>query len=1778
MRSRSCLRSVRRALTGDTHQQRPPKKLARRLALESLEDRNVPSIVFNPHFGPQTAHTSSSGLTLNSAPVYLIFWGQGWGSSTRQSMTDVQDATNAVLSSPYLSLLGQYRSDGQAHVAQVDTHPAGTGPAFGGTFTKAQLKNLVSDEIDNGFLPESDATGNLPIYLVVTPGGVSPSDISAVGYHLMDTDTDITPFGLETDQIPIVWAGTSKGSLGLSLSLDAYTNHLSHEMAEIMSDPDHSNNPGTTVTASPRWVQTFGRDATEDEIADNEPSGERYGYRLNGVWVQPYWVQTYPGQPDGAYIVPTATQQDFFLDPHWGADNSFLGTYDLTVKGDQLGPGNDAITIDTSSTGGVVVTLNGETATFDSGVINSITVRPGAGNNTINIEHTLDVAQVTIKDSGGSDTVNISPGAELLDNIQGDVTINGDGRETLTVNDQNDQASNTFTITSSTVKRDGSALITYSGLQTVTVNGGGGTVIYNVTSSGTPLTIKAGGGDNTVALGTGNLDDLPGPITVNGQGGTVTVGLDDHGAPFNETYTITGTTVSRLFFGGLTYSGITALTLTGASNADTYDVQGTQGSATTTLLAGSGSDVVNVEATAGPLTVYLVASGNPRVNVSPTAQDLGNIQGPVTVNGAGGFGTLNVSDAAYTVGDTYTILGTTLSVQRLPGFALTYGGINSLSLTTGSGNDQLILDLGGNPIPPGGLSLDGGDGSNSLVIQGQTDFTLESFLPTGIDSGQISLGTGFTMPPPLVITCFRTQTISDTSGPPNRPSLEGLLFEFDAADRPDVINIGAGPVVNGYRTTQLSGGGTYPTLNIAHKSAVSVNAGSGGDTITVGGAANTLGVITVPYFIHGGRSGSSLTLNDQGNGSAGTYTLTATTFQRTGGPVITYAGINALTVNTATLAGVINVQGTAQGTTTLVHAGAVGDTVNVGNNANVLDDVRGALTLRGTRGDTLSFNDQGATAVHTNTLDATTYQRQGAAQISYALFHTLNLNAGSNDRLTVQGTAPGGLTITAPAGTATITLRRTSALTSTTVNAGRGDTVTVGMQPTSLDSVAGPVAVNGQGGAPALVVNDQAGPAGDRCVLTASAFSRPNFGGLTYGGIGALTINAATAEDPRINALNPQRTYVLSTAAGVSTTINAADGWHNIYVGLPTSNDLGTPGSPLDGILGPVTVVGQAHQDNVTLDDSASTAQKTYTLNATSIRPGAVNGVTPAAVSWQGLLSTVTLFGSSAADTYQLRGEQSGLAALVVDGARTANTFQSFLPNSHTWAVYPNEDVSTGTAGHATNFGEVWNLTGGPGGDVFRFLPSHGRDGGLSGVLDGGVGGTLDYSQDASPVTVNLADRRADNLDGRVAGGFTNILHVIGNGSSTTLAGPATVNYWNVTGTNQGNLGQAPHRAGSFTFSAVPNLTGGAANDVFQLANGAAVRGVLDGGGGTNTLDYSPYATGVAVDLTGQNTPQNAHDPFGGLGSATGAAHVRHVQNVVGTRFADTLAGDDEANVLMPDGGRDVLRGNGGDDTFRISGAQDPGTVVDGGAGTNTLWAADFANTWDVTGQGAGSVRGTVPGFVSGASFRGVENLLGGASTDTFRFTGGAGVGGWVNGNAGVNTLDYTAYTTPVTVNLSQFGTWGRAMNAPLGVMHVQVVLGSRTAVNALTGSNIAAGVLVGGAANDVLAAGAARAVLIGGRGADVLRGGPADDLLIGGSTAFDANAAALMQVLAEWQSADSFSDRVNFLSGVVVNPGHYGGPTLHLRPLRGQGPTVFDDGSTDTVSAGGGTDWIIPS
>jgi hypothetical protein len=375
----------------------------------------------------------------------------------------------------------------------------------------------------------------------------------------------------------------------------------------------------------------------------------------------------------------------------------------------------------------------------------------------------------------------------------------------------------------------------------------------------------------------------------------------------------------------------------------------------------------------------------------------------------------------------------------------------------------------------------------------------------------------------------------------------------------------------------------------------------------------------------------------------------------------------------------------------------------------------------------------------------------------------------------------------------------------------------------NLDHIQGPLFVYGGSGPLSLTLNDQSGPTTATDVLTASSYRRANFGGLTYANVGTLTVSVA----PGIalgNYQSSQNVIVTGTPAGTATTIHAASGANNITVGLPTDpaiNTTGLPGSPLDNLHGPLTLNGDS-QDNLTLWDwDSSTAQKTYANNANSIAVTNLNGVpvaNPVPIRWQGNLSVAALYGSAAADTYQLLGKAGNLAALVVNGYYRANTFQSFLPK-RTWAIYANQAVGNYVPGQgAIDLGEVWNFTGGPGGDTFTIARNYGQDGGLGGVLDGGgPGAWLDYSQNVGPVTVNLATGQATGI----GGGIRNIRHVIGSRTADNT----------LTGNSLGNI-----------------LIGGAGNNTLTAGGGNSL---LIGGSGAEHLVASSGTPGFDILIAG---------------------------------------------------------------------------------------------------------------------------------------------------------------------------------------------------------------------------------------------------------------------------------------------------------------------------------------
>ncbi len=104
---------------------------------------------------------------------------------------------------------------------------------------------------------------------------------------------------------------------------------------------------------------------------------------------------------------------------------------------------------------------------------------------------------------------------------------------------------------------------------------------------------------------------------------------------------------------------------------------------------------------------------------------------------------------------------------------------------------------------------------------------------------------------------------------------------------------------------------------------------------------------------------------------------------------------------------------------------------------------------------------------------------------------------------------------------------------------------------------------------------------------------------------------------------------------------------------------------------------------------------------------------------------------------------------------------------------------------------------------------------------------------------------------------------------------------------------------------------------------------------------------------------------------------------------------------------------------------------------------------------------------------------------------------------------------------------------------------------------------LVGGEGIDIVDGGAGRDLLIGGQGSDLLVGGGDDDILVGGSTSHDGNLAKLDEIMAIWTSTASFNARVDLLLADLLKPS-------------GPGQTVFDDGSLDIISGGGGRDLVF--
>ena len=114
-------------------------------------------------------------------------------------------------------------------------------------------------------------------------------------------------------------------------------------------------------------------------------------------------------------------------------------------------------------------------------------------------------------------------------------------------------------------------------------------------------------------------------------------------------------------------------------------------------------------------------------------------------------------------------------------------------------------------------------------------------------------------------------------------------------------------------------------------------------------------------------------------------------------------------------------------------------------------------------------------------------------------------------------------------------------------------------------------------------------------------------------------------------------------------------------------------------------------------------------------------------------------------------------------------------------------------------------------------------------------------------------------------------LHWCTRGECAREGPSGTLGLASTTLANAGTLGE------TIAFTSLENIVGGTGIDVFTFADGASITGVLDGGLGSNALDYSAYQSPVVINLATQ--------------MATGTGGARNVSGVVGGAGSDTLIG-----------------------------------------------------------------------------------------------------------------------------------------------------------------------------------------------------------------------------------------------------------------------------------------------
>ncbi len=401
--------------------------------------------------------------------------------------------------------------------------------------------------------------------------------------------------------------------------------------------------------------------------------------------------------------------------------------------------------------------------------------------------------------------------------------------------------------------------------------------------------------------------------------------------------------------------------------------------------------------------------------------------------------------------------------------------------------------------------------------------------------------------------------------------------------------------------------------------------------------------------------------------------------------------------------------------------------------------------------------------------------------------------------------------------------------------------------------------------------------------------------------------------------------------------------------------------------------------------------------------------------------------------------------------------------------------IGLGGNAQGDTYTNIQDITGGSGDDLFIANgQANNFDGGSSTATSHN---RVSYASDTADLTIDLLTAGAIGLGGNAQGDtYTNIQDITGGSGNDTFIASAAANNFDGGGGlhnrvsyagDNGNLtinlsdktasgvlagtGSGGNAQGD-TYTNIQDVTGGNGNDVFIAS--LAVNN-FNGGAGTNTVSYASSDSGVIVNLSALAVNGLASNTGGGVGSYAEGDTYTAIQNVTGSAYNDTFIGGAAANAFV---------GNGGSDTVSYASSTTAVTInLSNAAVTPTAGGGSLA---------AGTGRG---GDAQGDTYNGISNATGTALGGDEFFANGTLVGTF-DGNGGLHDrVNYTGFTSNLTINLSDKTVAG--VNAGKGDV------GKAAGQDTYIGIHDA----TGGSGNDTFIAGVAANAFDGGTGSNTV-------------------------------------------------------------------------------------------